>query len=95
MMAFVRRNNMEAAHWFLMLWISCFSSITGSISQVDNMESCTSLGFRETLLCSTCQDLEKFVPDKEIVDDCKKCCAEESDMETIIHYVSARLQVCK
>jgi len=58
--------------------------------------SCSELGFKETLLCSTCNDLESFVPDKELVNECRKCCDEEEEGTTLDKkFKRATLTVCK
>jgi len=80
-----------------MCWPSCLVLLLAAFcsSSSANQISCSELGFKETLLCSSCDDLEKFVPDKDLISDCQKCCAEEGDKNSKKNYVSAKLVVCQ
>ncbi len=62
---------------FFLLVISLLSS--GVITPSSGLESCTRLGFKETLICSSCDDLAQFVKEEELIEDCRRCCAEERD----------------
>ncbi|KAL7619033.1 hypothetical protein Lser_V15G02868 [Lactuca serriola] len=58
-------------------------------------KECEDLGFTGLALCSDCNALAEYVKDQELLSDCKKCCAEDSDdsiSKTI--YSGAVLEVC-
>jgi len=74
------------------LFFLLFSLLLGLASAQN--PSCEARGFKETLLCSSCEEFAKYVPDEELIQDCKACCAKENDI-TAKKYVSARLVVCQ
>jgi len=77
---------------FLLLFLVGISSRIG-VSADSN--SCSVLGFKETLICSTCDQLESYIKDQELIDDCKRCCAEEKDASVAkLLYKHITLQVC-
>ncbi|KGN46338.1 selenoprotein F [Cucumis sativus] len=56
---------------------------------------CEDLGFTGLALCSDCHTLAEYIKDQELVSDCLKCCAEDSDDATSkITYSGAVLEVC-
>jgi len=56
--------------------------------------NCAELGFKETILCSSCKELESYIPDEELVNDCKRCCAAETENK-VTTFSSGRLIVCR
>jgi len=74
--------------------VLCCCTIIMSTVVAATTPSCGELGFKETLLCSRCNDLAQFVPNEDLIKDCRRCCAEESaTMQT--HYSSATLTICQ
>ncbi|KAI5386844.1 uncharacterized protein LOC127108150 [Lathyrus oleraceus] len=74
----------------VMLALSC-----GASSEQLSSRECENLGFTGLALCSDCNTLSEYVKDKELVSDCLKCCAEDSnDATTKITYSGALLEVC-
>eukprot|EP01018_Ginkgo_biloba_P015520 Gb_39721 [translate_table: standard] len=58
-------------------------------------KACEDLGFTGLALCSDCQTLAEYVKDEELVSDCRKCCAQESeDSISKVTYSGAILEVC-
>ncbi|XP_022155407.1 selenoprotein F [Momordica charantia] len=56
---------------------------------------CEDLGFTGLALCSDCNTLAEYIKDQELISDCLKCCAEDSDDATSkITYSGAVLEVC-
>uniref|UniRef100_A0ACD5XBP6 Uncharacterized protein n=1 Tax=Avena sativa TaxID=4498 RepID=A0ACD5XBP6_AVESA len=72
----------------------CLSGVCRGAEQLGTRE-CEDLGFTGLALCSDCNALHEFVKDQELVDDCRKCCTEDSD-DSInkIVYSSAIIEVC-
>lgn len=50
---------MKSFSFLLIIYLFSFYKISSS-----NELNCNELGFKETLLCSSCKDLEKFISDK-------------------------------
>uniref|UniRef100_A0A6B2LRW0 Selenoprotein F n=1 Tax=Arcella intermedia TaxID=1963864 RepID=A0A6B2LRW0_9EUKA len=44
-------------------------------------------------MCSTCEDLKEFTNNRDVYQDCKKCCKQEQPKE-VKKYVSATLLMC-
>ncbi|KZV48461.1 15 kDa selenoprotein [Dorcoceras hygrometricum] len=58
-------------------------------------KECEGLGFTGLALCSDCHTFAEYTKDQELVSDCLKCCAEDSDDATSkIIYYGAILEVC-
>ncbi|CAN8295429.1 unnamed protein product [Cochlearia groenlandica] len=58
-------------------------------------KECEDLGFTGLALCSDCHSLSEYVKDQELVSDCLKCCADDSeDSMSKITYSGAILEVC-
>ncbi|CAL4972709.1 unnamed protein product [Urochloa decumbens] len=57
--------------------LMCCSGICGA--ERLGARECEDLGFTGLALCSDCNALSEFVKDQELVDDCRKCCTEDSD----------------
>ncbi|XP_073030063.1 uncharacterized protein [Primulina eburnea] len=58
-------------------------------------KECEELGFTGLALCSDCHTFAEYTKDQELVSDCLKCCAEDSDDATSkVTYVGAILEVC-
>jgi len=76
----------------LLIIVGLSTNLSGIVAQ-DANTSCSALGFKETLLCSTCSEMENFVKDEELVNECKKCCAEEKDSSAKL-YQRISLQIC-
>jgi len=73
-----------------------FILISAVSKSLSSTLSCTELGFKETLVCSSCDELERFVPDEELSKDCRRCCAEEEEKAVEApRFVRARLVVCQ
>ncbi|XP_058750586.1 uncharacterized protein LOC131623601 [Vicia villosa] len=67
----------------------------GVSSEQLSSRECENLGFTGLALCSDCNTLSEYVKDKELVSDCLKCCADDSnDATTKITYSGALLEVC-
>ncbi|XP_071690015.1 uncharacterized protein [Rutidosis leptorrhynchoides] len=65
-----------------------------AVEQLSTKE-CEDLGFTGLALCSDCNALSEYVKDQELLSDCRKCCAEDSDDSTSkIMYSGAVLEVC-
>uniref|UniRef100_A0A061S342 Selenoprotein F n=1 Tax=Tetraselmis sp. GSL018 TaxID=582737 RepID=A0A061S342_9CHLO len=75
---------------FLLAQISRTDSKNIPVDPVD----CESLGFTRLALCSDCDVLAEYVKEEDIVSDCRKCCAAESQ-QTGAKYTSATLEICK
>merc|ERR1711974_237459 len=43
-------------------------------------QTCEELGFSEDLLCSDCDNLQKFVKEQKLIEECQSCCVEDSDV---------------
>ncbi|KAG2602515.1 hypothetical protein PVAP13_5KG694300 [Panicum virgatum] len=56
---------------------------------------CEDLGFTGLALCSDCNALSEFVKDQELVEDCRKCCTEDSDDSiSKLTFSGAIIEVC-
>ncbi|BAB90212.1 selenoprotein-like [Oryza sativa Japonica Group] len=56
---------------------------------------CEELGFTGLALCSDCNALAEFVKDQELVEDCRKCCTEDSDDSiSKLTFSGAIIEVC-
>ena len=55
-------------------------------------EDCLSLGFSDSLECSTCEKLQEVVPDLELYQECRDCCR-VVNVESML-YDEAKLQIC-
>nr|ACG31508.1 selenoprotein precursor [Zea mays] len=56
---------------------------------------CEDLGFTGLALCSDCNALSEFVKDQELVEDCHKCCTEDSDDSiSKLTFSGAIIEVC-
>jgi hypothetical protein len=50
-------------------WWFCLAFVLSlSVAAQGGSPSCYDLGFKDTLLCSNCEDLKKYVPDEGKVD---------------------------
>ena len=72
--------------------ISCLAAL---VSAAAPSESCFDLGFTSSLLCSSCNALQKHVEDATLMADCKKCCTPDSSGAGAGTYNSADLRICK
>ncbi|WZZ83972.1 hypothetical protein YC2023_104544 [Brassica napus] len=65
--------------------------LTWTISAKEQLsgKECEDLGFTGLALCSDCHSLSEYVKDQELVSDCLKCCADDSEDS-----MSAILEVC-
>ncbi|CAA7026496.1 unnamed protein product [Microthlaspi erraticum] len=71
--------------------------LTWTISAKEQLSSkeCEDLGFTGLALCSDCHSLSEYVKDQELVSDCLKCCADDSeDSMSKVTYSGAILEVC-
>ncbi|GJM92218.1 hypothetical protein PR202_ga08660 [Eleusine coracana subsp. coracana] len=69
-------------------------SVIGSGEQLGARE-CEELGFTGLALCSDCNALAEFVKDQELVEDCHKCCTEDSDDSiSKLTFSGAIVEVC-
>ncbi|ESQ36347.1 hypothetical protein EUTSA_v10008926mg [Eutrema salsugineum] len=71
--------------------------LTSSISAKEQLSTkeCEDLGFTGLALCSDCHSLSDYVKDQELVSDCLKCCADDSeDSMSKVTYSGAILEVC-
>jgi len=75
---------------FVLLSVLFLQFVNISIQQ----ETCSDKGFTDSLLCSSCIDLEQHVHDAELVAECKECCSAEADDQDKT-YVSAQLVSCR
>uniref|UniRef100_A0A7S4NRG0 Selenoprotein F/M domain-containing protein n=1 Tax=Paramoeba aestuarina TaxID=180227 RepID=A0A7S4NRG0_9EUKA len=44
-------------------------------------EECANLGFSDSLVCSSCTHLSRFVDEEDLVNECKLCCTPDADDE--------------
>ncbi|KAL1200322.1 hypothetical protein V5N11_031686 [Cardamine amara subsp. amara] len=78
----------------LMVMILMLASTISAKEQLSAKE-CEDLGFSGLALCSDCHSLSEYVKDQELVSDCLKCCADDSeDSMSKITYSGAILEVC-
>jgi len=54
-------------------------------------QRCREKGFGSNLLCSTCAEFQKDVPDSDLVQDCKKCCTNDQSRHEFPPFQSVRL----
>ncbi|KAH7572910.1 hypothetical protein JRO89_XS03G0032300 [Xanthoceras sorbifolium] len=72
----------------------------GGVAAKDQLTTreCENLGFTGLALCSDCNTFAEYVKNQELVSDCLKCCAEDSDDSmskvTMITYSGAIVEVC-
>ncbi|EYU40947.1 hypothetical protein ABFS82_07G101700 [Erythranthe guttata] len=58
-------------------------------------KECEKLGFTGLALCSDCHTFAEYIKDQDLVAECLKCCAEDSDDATSkVIYSGAILEVC-
>ena len=87
----VRSPSVAAAFAVLLL---CLSGLSRGAERLGARE-CEELGFTGLALCSDCNALAEFVKDQELVDDCRKCCTEDSDDSiSKLVYSGAIIEVC-
>lgn len=55
---------------------------------------CEALGFTGLALCSDCDLLTEYVSDKELEEDCRRCCAPDAEDISKQKFHSAVLEVC-
>ncbi|KAK1668919.1 hypothetical protein QYE76_057078 [Lolium multiflorum] len=72
----------------------CISGLCRGAERLGTRE-CEELGFTGLALCSDCTALGEFVKDQELVEDCRKCCTEDSDdsISKLVFY-GAIIEVC-
>ncbi|CAG9856786.1 unnamed protein product [Phyllotreta striolata] len=74
--------------------LSFFIIFVNSVSSEFSTEDCWSLGFHKAnLLCSSCDQLNKFQLD-ELTNHCKECCRPDETNSTEKIYYKAVLEVC-
>eukprot|EP00736_Rhodelphis_marinus_P003121 Rmarinus@m.22621 len=56
-------------------------------------EECADHGFSDSLMCPTCDKLYESVQDPILAEECRQCCAVESDTN-VVKYESAKIEVC-
>ncbi|VAH67036.1 selenoprotein F-like [Triticum dicoccoides] len=89
----VRAPSVEAAVAVAVLLL-CLSGLCRGAERLGARE-CEELGFTGLALCSDCNALAEFVKDQELVDDCRKCCTEDSDDSiSKLVYSGAIIEVC-
>ncbi|KAL0413930.1 UNVERIFIED_CONTAM: hypothetical protein Sradi_1594700, partial [Sesamum radiatum] len=72
-------NSLNFALPLILLWlILCFCEAEQKLST----KECEKLGFTGLALCSDCHTFAEYIKDQELVSDCLKCCAEDSDDAT-------------
>ncbi|BDA43984.1 hypothetical protein COCOBI_05-1680 [Coccomyxa sp. Obi] len=74
--------------------IAIFSVPLPAVGTTDSKATCTDLGFTGLQPCSACDTLRQYLDDKELVEDCQRCCTPEADTGSG-KYLSAVLEVCK
>ncbi|KAF8103986.1 hypothetical protein N665_0181s0009 [Sinapis alba] len=78
----------------MMVMIMMMTSTISAKEQLSTKE-CEDLGFTGLALCSDCHSLSEYVKDQELVSDCLKCCADDSeDSMSKVTYSGAILEVC-
>ncbi|KAL5574738.1 hypothetical protein UlMin_017980 [Ulmus minor] len=81
-------------HSYLFVLLFVVVPLCTSKEQLSSRE-CENLGFTGLALCSDCHTFAEYVKDQELVSDCLKCCAEDSDDSmSKITYSGAILEVC-
>ncbi|KAM0896742.1 hypothetical protein ACQ4PT_023015 [Festuca glaucescens] len=71
-----------------------FSILCSDAERLGTRE-CEDLGFTGLALCSDCNALGEFVKDQELVEDCRKCCTEDSDDSVSkLVFSGAIIEVC-
>jgi hypothetical protein len=76
------------------MMILILASTISAKEQLSTKE-CEDLGFSGLALCSDCHSLSEYVKDQELVSDCLKCCADDSeDSMSKVTYSGAILEVC-
>ncbi|CAE5956645.1 unnamed protein product [Arabidopsis arenosa] len=67
---------------------------TISAKEQFSTKECEDLGFTGLALCSDCHSLSEYVKDQELVSDCLKCCADDSeDSMSKVTYSGAILEM--
>ncbi|KAF2588265.1 hypothetical protein F2Q70_00038032 [Brassica cretica] len=94
----MRKREMEMARaWSTMMMMVMILMLTSTISAKEQLSTkeCEDLGFTGLALCSDCHSLSEYVKDQELVSDCLKCCADDSeDSMSKVTYSGAILEVC-
>ncbi|KAF0920494.1 hypothetical protein E2562_035387 [Oryza meyeriana var. granulata] len=76
------------------LVLMCCSGLCLGVERL-GVRECEELGFTGLALCSDCNALAEFVKDQELVDDCHKCCTEDSDDSiSKLTFSGAIIEVC-
>ncbi|KAL0884497.1 hypothetical protein Bca101_008478 [Brassica carinata] len=91
----MRKREMARA-WTKMV-VMMIMMLTSTISAREQLsgKECEDLGFTGLALCSDCHSLSEYVKDQELVSDCLKCCADDSeDSMSKVSYSGAILEVC-
>ncbi|KAK1668902.1 hypothetical protein QYE76_057061 [Lolium multiflorum] len=74
--------------------VLCLSGLCRGAERLGTRE-CEDLGFTGLALCSDCTALGEFVKDQELVEDCRKCCTEDSDDSiSKLVFSGAIIEVC-
>jgi len=74
------------------LILSCLLFIISSSFVLATPLECIDLGFTPTLICSRCTTLQEFVNDKELQEECLRCCAsDKSDDNTRWPYATIKV----
>lgn len=83
-------------HWCSgVLLLALLSGVASQKEQLLKTRDCENLGFTGLALCSDCNTFAEYVKDQDLVSDCLKCCAEDSDdASTKISYSGAVLEIC-
>ncbi|CAG7900210.1 hypothetical protein BRARA_H02990 [Brassica rapa] len=94
----MRKREMEMARaWSKMMMTVMILMLTSTISAKEQLSTkeCEDLGFTGLALCSDCHSLSEYVKDQELVSECLKCCADDSeDSMSKVTYSGAILEVC-
>jgi hypothetical protein len=72
--------------------VLCLVFAVAVVNATDEL-SCRDLGFGSVVLCSDCEQLQKFVRDSELVAECRRCCAPDAAKKAAF-YQTAVLEVC-
>ncbi|EFA78998.1 15 kDa selenoprotein [Heterostelium album PN500] len=90
------RLQLPLSQVFSILILMCFyvSTSSGISPPKTNQLSldCHDLGFTDSLLCSSCKDLEGFVGDANsaVIEECKKCCSLEATQQKLGAFPSVK-----
>ncbi|GHP01442.1 hypothetical protein PPROV_000019800 [Pycnococcus provasolii] len=78
-----------------LLLVGTLSSSCASSAALGS-SSCIDLGFTGLNVCSDCETLSSVVGDEELVAECRRCCAVESEDENKgVVFTNVHFEVCK